>query len=254
MLPLQLKSLLPKLPRKTIFLAKLVFFSATLHLIFFLALMMVESWRLAHIVRLHDISDGAAVVLVPLIKTITPHAQTRAPAKEARAQPTTQIAKELPPKKSQDPQKKKEPEKKLPTPEPQQKSVKKEAEKKPDIKKEETKKIEPLVQAQPSQKMPPMIDTATTTTTLQQVGHYDLALITLCNEIKAGIAKTWRRPTNIPSTEQCHVKVCVRSETERMVTIVKSSRALALDIMVKNFVAQYPFPRALWHTEIELIF
>ncbi len=224
--------------------------------------MMVQSWRLAHIVRLHDISDGTTVVLVPLIKTITPNAQTRAQAvKETRAQkkvpsaqPTTQIAKELQPKKIQEPQKKKEePAKKLPIPEPQ-KSVKKEVEKKPDIKKEKTKKIEPVVRAQPSQKMPAMIDTATTTTTLQQVGHYDLALITLCNEIKAGIAKTWRRPTNIPSTEQCHVKVCVRSETERTVTIVKSSHALALDIMVKNFVAQYPFPRALWHTEIELIF
>jgi hypothetical protein len=89
---------------------------------------------------------------------------------------------------------------------------------------------------------------------VQQVGHYDLALISLCNEIKMSIAKTWRRPTNIPSTEQCHVKVCVRSETERTVTMVKSSRALALDIMVKNFVMQYPFPRALWNTDIELIF
>ena len=254
MLPLQLKR--SKLPRKTIFLSKLLLFCASMHLIFFLLLAMVQSWRLADIVRLHDISDGASVVLVPLIKTISPHMQAsvstiqkkastekKDTAKKAPFEQITKMVKEVPTAKPVQPQKKEIPQKKSPPPMTQQKPVKK-----------EIKKNEPVAQTDPVQKMPSMVDTATTTTTVQQVGHYDLALITLCNEIKVGIAKEWRRPTNIPSTEQCHVKVCVRSETERTATIVKSSHALALDIMVKNFVARYPFPRALWHTEIELIF
>lgn len=258
MLPLQLKSLLHKLPKKNIFFAKLLLFSLCFHGIFLILLLLIQSFSSKEIIRLSEISDGATIVLVPLMKTISPVANQAQPKKEvlkkepiAKKKPIVQSQKVMPKKGIEKPQPKKNKITTKPIIQEQKKTVPKKVipekiipEKKEPIKKQVTPK-------EPEKKEP---QKNSTSSALQEVGRHDLELIVLCNEIKEGIAKNWKRPANIATMQECRVKVCVHNESLRDVTIMQSSNALALDIMVKNFVLQYPFPKAMWDKEIELIF
>ncbi len=262
MLQLQLRSLLPRLPKKNIFFVKLVLFSFLIHCIFFMLLLMTQSFFSSDVIRLSEISDGSMVILMPLMKTISPAVQQPTVVKKIASLPSKKLVqkktvqlpvmpkKTIPVKKNSTQNKSKilpkmpeklVPKKTIPKIIPKKELMVKKNEKLNEavVKKDEIKKVEPVINS---------------SSAIQEVGRYDLELIALCNEIKEGIAKAWKRPANISALTECHVKVCVHSETNRDVAIVQSSQALALDIMVKNFVLSYPFPKTIWHKDIELIF
>lgn len=271
MLQLQLRSLLPKLPKKNIFFAKLLLFSFLIHCIFFIVLLMTQSYFSRELIRLSEISDGSMVILMPLIKTISSEVKqptsikkTVTPKKEMvvgkkriplpaknKVQKKS-VQSPLPSKKTILPKVQEKPLPKKLIPEKKQSIKKSEKAKEVVVKKDEIKKIVPVPEAIKEVIIPE--PKANSSSAIQEVGRYDLELIALCNEIKEGIAQAWKRPANISSLLECRVKVCVHSDRDREVTITQSSQALALDIMVKNFVLEYPFPKAIWHKEIELIF
>lgn len=232
----------------------------------------MQSFVCHDVIRLAEISDGSTVILMPLLKTNAQMLQQAAPQAlpvnmvQSKSFETVPVQKKI-----VAPEQKK----KAPVNKPPQKKVIPQKEKKPvqnlqkkvplapkkDAKKVPLKKIE-KPQASP-QKIPTvplpkeLLPTQSELNALAQpveIGRNDLEFIKLCNEIKDGIAQTWRRPANISSAVACHVTVCIHSETNRDVTIMQSSQALALDIMVKNFVLHYPFPPTIWHKELELIF
>ncbi len=268
MLQLQLKSLLLKLPKKNIFFAKLLLFSFLVHGILFMLLISIQSFFSHESIRLSEISDGSTVIVLPLIKNVLPQnkqpvkkiivpQQKQIPEKKVVPLPSKKIVQKKSTQAQSLPKTNKIIPKQLPKMQPksgEKKSPlqKKQREKKNEILKEVPKKIESPPEIKKEMIIPqPIVNPSSA---LQEVGRHDLELIALCNEIKEGIAKKWKRPTNISSLIECHVKVCVHSESNRDVTITQSSQALALDIMVKNFVSTYPFPKAIWHKDIELIF
>lgn len=261
MLQLQLKSFLPKLPRKHIFLLKLLFFSIIVHIILLSVVLCIRNTT-SSCISLATLPDGASIVLVPLMKTV-PQALQQKPSSSSSPQPA--VIKSTMPLKQ--PQKKAVPKKVVTPPKKNTRSAAK--------KNEPKKKTVPLkntVQASPK-KVPPVqkkpvekkiiempVTSLALTTTLHvvdtkiEIGREDNELIHVCNYIKQDIARQWKRPTNIPTTAECHIKVHIDDQGKREVIITQSSYALALDIMVKNFIMHYAFPKELWNKELELIF
>ena len=294
MLQLQLKKLVvPKLPKKVIFLLKLSFFCATVHMLAMVLFFLLPDYKQTVFLDMTH-NNNAPLVFVPLLKTavfeqqknISSNVQSQKTSLQKKSavqsssvknvlQPLKNI-KEIPikktlpvkapvtkkialNKKTTSISKKPEPVKLVQKPKTIAKPLplqKKQEVIKPtvaQIKQEELKKIE---LKNSSAAIPEsLVSTTSQDPTFMMVGREDKDLILLSTVLKQDIVKCWKRPANIPEQAACHVRVIINKDgTTRDVIIEKTSNAMALDISARNFLLSYDFPKQAFGKELSIIF
>ena len=206
MLQLQLRSLLPKLPKKNIFLAKLLLFSFLIHCIFFIVLLMTQSYFSRELIRLSEISDGSMVILMPLIKTISSEVKqptsikkTVMPKKEMVVEKKRislpsknkvqkkSVQSSLPSKKNILPKAQEKPLPKKLIPEKKQSIKKSEKPKEAIVKKDEIKKIVPVPEA--TKEVIVLEPKVNSSSAIQEVGRYDLSSLRFVTRLKRELLK-----------------------------------------------------------------
>lgn len=212
-----------------------------------------------HALRINTLHNSNVVVtFLPLLKTGIVPKPARISVPQSVEKKVPQVAQEIPPKPPKPlPQKKVVPSRVSPKPVvkpavqkkpvPQKKVVKPEPEKKvitpPAVKPEEVKKVEKKITEPVTNTVQPVI-----------VGREDKELMDLSDTLKQTIMKSWKRPSNIPTTLVCEVCVILNKDGTRDVTIKKPSHALALDMSARNFLLEYEFPPHAFGKELTILF
>jgi hypothetical protein len=85
------------------------------------------------------------------------------------------------------------------------------------------------------------------------VGRDEIDQIRAQEEVKIGIAKTWKRPAGMSAKVQCQITVTLDKQGNKQICMEKSSGVLVYDTCAKQAVLAYEFPSIVWNKQLVLV-